>query len=355
MNKKVLVFSILLLLAPLLIFSQSKKKMWAEAITENDPAMKYEYFKKYEAKYGTKKDKMQKYLYLNLANVAFQLRKWDDVTVHGEKALTFADIEGTTRIGLYMNISNAYNITKKDIDKAFHFAGLAVELAKEMITKQQSLDQDQEKKEKFINNYKSFYIAPSLRIQTKILYAKAKSNPTALTEAATKAVEAYKNDESKKSADLVFQLAFIMYKKKLNDKSLELLEAIFNKEKPEYKHAQLLANLYFRLKNRSKAIEYFELQYRIKRKGSMALKIGKMVHKTDTEKGIKYFAEAYVLSDFDKESDAYRFLQQLHFNKKKGTDAQFKELINSTSARLGKTPPAATTGEAQAPAETATE
>ncbi len=352
MNKKVIFVITLILITSLCLFAGRKEKeeLWRKAITEKNLPLKYQYLKDYEAQYGQKKDKFHKYLYLNLADTAFKLKKWDEAIQFGEKALTFAEIDGSNRLQIYLSLANSYKITKKDMDKAFEYAGLVVELCNELIGKQQASEQDEEQKKKFIANYKTFYMAPSLRIQTQILFSKGKDNPEILKQAVGKASEAFKTDESQRSRDLVFSISTNLYRKKLNDDAIKALTLILNAEKPEYKHAYLLANLYNRKKDKANTTKYFEMAYKVERKKSLAMKIGRLLHKTSPEKGIKFFADAFVMSNFDKSGEAFKYMEQLYFNqiakdktpeeKEKG----FQALINAARARFGKT---------KAPAETA--
>lgn len=359
MNKKVIVVSILVLVMTFSLAAASKKQeMWRKAITEKNLELKLQYLKEYEAEFGAKKDRFHKFLYLNLADTAFQLTKYDESIQYGEKALTYEDVDDASRLRVYLALANAYKVTQKDMEKAYHYAGKTIEIVKALIEQQEKSTQAQEKRDTFINNYKAFYLAPSLRIQVQVLYGKGKDNPETLKEAALKAVEAFNVDKSKRSSELVSSLAVNLYKKKLTNDAINALESVLNKEKPEYKHSYLLGNLYNRKKDKDKAAYYFEMAYRTDHKARLAMNIGKLVYKKNINKGIKFFAEAFVLLKSNKESDAYRFLEQLYFNgvaKNLSAEEQekgFKEIINSARSRLGMKPitpaaPAATEGSAE--------
>jgi tetratricopeptide (TPR) repeat protein len=259
--------------------------------------------------------------------------------------LTFADIDDANKLRIYLSLANAFNITKKDPEKAYHYAGQVIELSEKAIQKLGTTEQDPEKKEKQIARFNTFYVAPALRIQVLILYGKGKDDPGTLKEAADKACKAFEADQSKRSSDMVFSLAMNLYKKKQTDAAIQALENILDEEKPEYKQSYLLANLYNRKKDKASAIKYFELAYKAERKPKLALNIGKLVYKQNVNKGMKYFAEAFVLSNSNKQSDAYKYLENLYFNRPdvKGKPAVeqekgFRAFINAARSRLGKPP-----------------
>jgi tetratricopeptide (TPR) repeat protein len=347
MKKKVIVLSIVILLVTsVLLFSAKKKdEMWRKAITEKDLNLRFQYLKEYEAEFGNKKDRFLKFLYLNLADTAFQLKNYDESIQYGEKSLTFEDIDDANKLRIYLSLANAFNITKKDPEKAYHYAGQVIELCESAIQKLGTTEQDPGKKEKQIARFNTFYVAPALRIQVLILYGKGKDNPETLKEAAAKACKAFEADKSKRSSDMVFSLAMNLYKKKQTDAAIQALKVVLDEEKPEYKQSYLLANLYNRKKDKTNAVKYFELAYKAERKPKLALNIGKLVYKQDVNKGMKYFAEAFVLSNSNKQSDAFKYLENLYFNrpdvKSKPPVEQekgFRAFINAARVRLGKPP-----------------
>lgn len=345
MSKKIIVIIIMcVLVATGSLFADKRSDMWQKAITEKDPNLKYQYLQQYETEFGGKKDKLARYLYLNLCDTAFKLKKWDESIQYGEKALTFEEIEINNKIRVFTYLANAYRITKKDVEKAYHFASQTADLAQETITNTEKSSQDEASKKKNIDYYSHYYLAPSYRLQALILYDKDKNNVQNLKEATAKASEAYKIDKSANSAKMVAGMAMNLSKKRANQEAINALELIIDKSKPEYNYVNLLANLYVRLKKMDKAAEYFELAYKAKRKPSLAQKIGQLVQKTNMEKGLRYLAEAYVLQDMDNTTEAYRYLQHLYFNEyAKGKTAEEKEkgflaLINAARQRLGKAP-----------------
>ncbi|MCP4218318.1 MAG: hypothetical protein GY765_27020 [bacterium] len=345
MNKKIIFFSIFVLMASLLLFPGRKERQqdWQKAITQQDTTLKFQYLQEYEQKYGNdKKDRMRKFCYLNLTNIGMKLKKYDDVIVYGEKTLTFPEIEGGNKLGVYLNLANAFKVTKQDLEKAYNYAGKVVEYANELITQYKASEQEAEKVEKYINSFKAGYQAPALRIQTYIIYDRGKDKPEIIKEAASKACEAYDVDKSQKSSGLVFRLAYQMYKKKQYDDAVPCLELIFDKDKPDSKICRLLGSIYRKKNDKDKAFEYMEMGYKLQRKSSSALNLGKMIHKKDLLKGINYFAEAFLLGKSDKTSDAYKFLENLFFNKyldkampPAEREKAFHALLNQVRARLG--------------------
>jgi hypothetical protein len=72
-----------------------------------------------------------------------------------------------------------------------------------------------------------------------------------------------------------------------------------------------------------------------------AMTIGQLVYKKDIDKGIQYFADAFILSNSDENSKAFQYLRELYFNKKAKDlapakqDKEFKEIIHAAKVRLG--------------------
>lgn len=341
--KKLSIVCIAVLVIASSLFSASKKEeMWTKAITEKDINLRLQYLKEYQAEFGDQKDKFAKFLYINLADTAFQVTKYDEAIQAAEVAINYPDLDEANKLRLFLLLANSYNITKKDMDKSFQYAGQVIELANVLINQQQA-EPDPEKKAKFVAQYNTFYIAPALRIQAQVLYSKGKDDPASLKEMTEKACKAYEADKSQRSADMIFAFASNLYKKQLNDDAIKATELILDKEKPEYKYVYMLANLYNRKKNKEKSTAYFEESYRLKRDAKLALNLGKLLYKQDREKGIQYFSEAFVLGNSSKQSDAYKFLENLYFNnpdiKKLTPEEQekgFRTIVNAARERLGK-------------------
>ncbi len=343
MSKKLMIVSIVvILMASVSLFAGKRDDMWRKAITEKDPNLKYQYLQEYEAEFSNKKDKNVKYLYINLTITAYQLKKFDDAISYGEKALGVEAIEPNNKIQMLFYLANCYRVTKKDIEKAYHYAEQTVDMAKNSISEFEKSEQSEESKQKYINTFKTFYLAPSYRIQGLILSEKAKSDSQVLNQALEKFFDAYKTDKSENSTKGVFGTAVQCYRKKVHtSEAITALEGVLNEDKPNYNSVYLLANLYIRKKENDKAVVYLEQAYKLKRQAKIARKIAQMTHKKDIDKGLRYFAESFLLQDSDKTSDAYKYLENLWFNKKAAKlpapekEKGFNALLNEARARLG--------------------
>jgi tetratricopeptide (TPR) repeat protein len=315
---------------------KERQDLYLKAVAEKNLETKMELLKEYVQKYGTTNDKFLRFIYLNLADTSYKLKNYDETIQYGEKALEFVDLDATNKLRLSFSLANSYNVTNKDVDKAFKYAKSIVDVCNTLIERAKNSEQDPEKAEQFISNYKKFFVAPALRIQGMILYNKGEIKP-----AADKAVEAFKNDQSEISSKMSFSLAVNLFKKGKMDDAINVVEQIIEQGKPKFHESNLLANAYYRKKNKSKAVEYFELAYKSKHKLDLAMRIGRLVHKNEPNKGLKYFADAFILTNEDKQSDAYRYLEQLYFNRVAPKDKsseekekEFKAIINAAKARL---------------------
>jgi len=343
MNKKITVTTILFLVVSVFLFSSRKdrQELYLKAVAEKDLATKMTLLKEYEDKYGQKKDKFLRFIYLNLADTAFKLKNYDETIQYGETALEYAEMDPNNKIRMYLSLANSYYLIQKDPDKAYRYTELVITLCNRMIDQNRKSDQDKEKVEKFINNYRMYYVAPAYKIQALILFNKGKDNAETIKNAALKAVEAYKAGKTKSYVDMVFSLAVNLYKKNRLDDTLAIIDQVADNKAMDQRYADFVATVYYRKGKKEKAVHYWEISYTAKKKIKTAMKIGQLVNKLDIDKGIKYFADAYVLSKLDKGSDAYKYLEQLYFNKKakdksdEEKETGFKEIISAAKARLG--------------------
>ena len=331
--------SILLISSPL-----AQQDLYIKAVSEKDPELKIQLLKKYEQLYGETGDKYLKFIYLQLAETLFQVKNYDEAIQYGEKTLASGDIAPTNRLTLFYALANSYHSSQKDLDKAYRYAGSMIELAQWVINKAKNSDlQDLEKEklEQFIETYKKYYIASGYRLQAKVLFSRAGEDVNAIKEAAQKAVEAYKADKSENSSRLAFSLAGHLFKKDNLDDAIVIAENIFDETNPNEQFAGFLGTLYYRKGEKDKAVQYFELAYKAGRKIKTAMTIGKLVFKKDIDKGIQYFADAFILSNSDEHSKAFQYLQELYYNKKAKDlapdkqDKGFKEIIQAAKVRLG--------------------
>jgi hypothetical protein len=340
MNKKITVITILFLLVSVFLFPgrKDRQELYLKAVAEKNLETKMALLQEYIQKYGKSKDKFLRFIYLNLADTSYKLKKYDETIQFGETALEFTELDPTNKLRLYFSLANSFNTTKKDQTKALEYANKIIEVSQTLIEQAQNSEQDEGKSEQFVSNYKKFYIAPAYRLQSMIHYNNGESK-----EAAEKAVEAFKIDNGEKSFKLAFSLAVNLYKKNNIDEAISTAEQVIDPTKPKFKEASFLASAYYKKKNKVKAIQYYELAYKAKQKLDLAMRIGRLVHKNQPQKGMMYFADAYILSDFDKTSDAFKYLEQLYFNriaKDKSPEEKekgFKDVINNAKARLGVT------------------
>jgi hypothetical protein len=344
MNKKITVVTILVLVASVLLFPAKKKEqqeLYLKAVSEKDPATQIGFLKEYVEKYGAKQDRFLVNAYFKLSEASHKLKNYDDVILYGEKTLNLPDLPPQNKLNLLFYLSNSFYTTKKDFDKAIGYADQVLAECNSMLKKMEESQQDSEKTKKIADNYRSFFIAPAYKLQALILYMKDKDNVEGIKQAADKAFKSYEITRDDHTKQLVFTLAVNLFKKKKAADAIEIIEKIIDPKKVEYNQANLLARAYLITKNKSKSIYYYEQMFKAKPRADLALKIGAMVHKTDVNKGVRYFANSYVLGKLNKESDAYKYLEHLYFNqiaKDKSAEEKekgFKEIIEAAKARFG--------------------
>lgn len=331
--------SILLIPSPL-----SQQDLYIKAVSEKDPELKIQLLQQYEQLYGKTGDKYLKFIYLQLAETFFQVKNYNEAIQYGEKTLASGEIAPTNRLTLFYALANSYYTSQKDLEKAYQYADSMIELAQWVINKAKNSDlQDLEKEklEQFIDTYKKYYIASGYRLQAKVLFSRVEDDVNVIKAAAQKAVEAYKADKSENSSRLAFSIAGQLFKKNNLDDAIGIAENIFDETNPNEQFAGFLGTLYYKKGDKDKAVQYFELAYKASRKIKTAMTIGQLVYKKDIDKGIQYFADAFILSNSDEDSKAYKYLQELYYNKKAKDlapakqDKGFKEIIQAAKVRLG--------------------
>jgi tetratricopeptide (TPR) repeat protein len=294
--------------------------------------------------YGETGDKYLKFIYLQLTETLFQVKNYEEAIQYGEKTLVSGEIAPTNRLTLFYALANSYYTSQKDLEKAYKYADLMIELAQWVINKAKNSDlQDLEKEklDQFIETYKKYYIASGYRLQAMVLFSRAEDDVNTVKEAAEKAIEAYKADKSENSSRLAFSIAGQLFKKNNLDDAIVLAESIFDETNPKEQFAEFLGTLYYRKGDKDKAVQYFELAYKADRKMKTAMTIGQLVYKKDIDKGIQYFADAFILSNSDENSKAFQYLRELYYHKKAKDlapakqDKEFKEIIHSAKVRLG--------------------
>ena len=354
MNKKTgLILILILFLTASFSFSKvsDKQNAWIKAAAEKDATMKLQLFEAYKEKYGGKKDKNTKFLYFNLAQTSMALKKFEKVIEYGEKALTFEDLEDSYKLDIALWLANAFNLARKDYDKAYSYADMVIDLGKSL----KGMADGREQADEIAEGINKRFIAPAFRIQIWILKSKGISDDKARMDVVQKGIAAHNFDKSNPFPKrTVLQESVELARKNKINEAIDAIEKVVDLEKLNFSEANLLAQLFIRRFNRSKTeadkdktIFYFEEAYKKapqeskKKKGGIAVKIGRLLSKKDKDKAIKYFAEAFVLLESDKESDAYKYLQQLWFKEvasdktPEEQEAGFKQIIDAAKTRLG--------------------
>lgn len=349
MNKKVSIILLLFFCVSCfsLLGANEKRDLWIKAAAEKDPKVKLELFEQYKEKYGdSKKDKNIKFLYYNLAQTSFMLKEFEKTIEYGEHALTFEDMEDSYKLDLALWLSNAFNLARKDYDKAFSYAQMVVDFGKSI----KDMTDGSDRAEEMSKNVDKRYVAPALRIQIRILLTKGIKDNTTRLDVIKRSIQAYNLDNSVAFCKrTVLQQAVAMARKNMFNEAIEAIEQVVDKANLSFDEANLLARLYYSrfsrgksLDDKDKAIECYEKAYDKKKIESMAVKIGQLLSRKDKEKAIRYFAEAFILSESNKDSDAYKYLQQLWFKDKakdktpEEQEAGFNEIIDAAKTRLGR-------------------
>jgi tetratricopeptide (TPR) repeat protein len=344
--KKIVILMMMFLSGSILLITspQDQQDLYIKAVSEKDPGLKIQLLKQYEQLYGETGDKYLKFIYLQLTETLFQVKNYEEAIQYGEKTLVSGEIAPTNRLTLFYALANSYYTSQKDLEKAYKYADSMIELAQWVINKAKNSDlQDLEKEklDQFIETYKKSYIASGYRLQAMVLFSRAEDDVNTVKEAAEKAIEAYKADKSENSSRVAFSIAGQLFKKNYLDDAIAVAESIFDETNPKEQFAEFLGTLYYRKGDKDKAVQYFELAYKADRKMKMAMTIGQLVYKKDIDKGIQYFADAFILSNSDENSKAFQYLRELYYHKKAKDlapakqDKEFKEIIHSAKVRLG--------------------
>jgi hypothetical protein len=344
MNKKITFVTILFLLVSVASFSATNKEkedLYLKAVAEKDLNSKMGFLKEYVDKFGQKDDKFLRFIYQSLADTSYRLKNYEDAIKYGELTLGYLELDDNSKLNLLFTLSNAYQITKKDLDKALEYAISIVEMSDKIVQKLLASGQDKEKVDTMVNNYKTNLIAPAYKLQSLILYNKDKENVANIKQAVEKAIKAYEIDKAEATATMAFALAVNLSQKNQVNDALAAAEKVYNTEKPKYNETMFLASMYNKLNEKNKAVKYLEIAYKLKPQLDLAKNIAILVQKTDPEKGAQYFADAFVLSNLNKESDIYKYLQHIYFNiiaKDKSPEekeAGFQLIIEAAKSRVG--------------------
>jgi tetratricopeptide (TPR) repeat protein len=354
MNKKITFITIMFFVVSVFLYPGKKEQqdLYLKAVAEKDNSARMTLLKEYITQYGDTDDKYLRFIYLNIADTAYKLKNYDEAIQYGELSLKQEDINPQNKLKIYFSLANSYMITKRDLDKALEYAGQIIEAAKQMIEMSKNQAQDPEQSKQYIANYEKYYIAPGNQLQGLIYYDKGETKL-----AVKKFLESYKYDKNESTYNRIFYLAINLYKKGKTDEAIETVLKIVDTDNLKYKEANFLASAYYKKKDKENTVKYYEIAYKTKPRADLAMKIARLTNKTEPSKALKYFADAFVLKESDKMSDAYKYMEQLYFNviaKGKAPAEQekgFKEVISAAKARLSMGP-ADSNEELPAPANT---
>jgi len=335
MKKVVMLVLVFAFCSSLWLSADERQDLWLKAAAEKNPELRLQYFEQFLEKYGQKEGKHSKYMYFNLSQISFQLKKYDSSIQYGEKTLEYKDLDANLKLQVYLILANAFNVTKSDLDKAYHYAGLVIEFGKSIKMTTETTNRS----EKISKKIDMHFIAPAYRIQTHILFEQGKDNPEQLIEATQKGIEAYKIHRTERTRALILSLAYKLSKLNNVDKAIEYVEMLCDDEEGDAKCYNMLGTWYNKKGDKEKAVFYFDKFYKNQDKDDQAAKtalnLGVLLSKKDKMKAIEYFAEAFLLLNSDKESKAYKYLQHLWFNeiaKGKPQEEQDKGLADILSA-----------------------
>ena len=336
MKKILIVLISLFIVVNSFIFSQEKSKQdyWLDAVTEKKLEVKLTKLEDYLNRYGEKDKNKLPTLYLLLARTSFNLKKYDKTIEYGEKALTFKEND-FHKLELFLKLANAYYLREeKDTDKAYHYAGLVVDLAKSM-----KGDKIENANSQTKINLDLAYIRPALITQIKVLYSTGKNDLKAMQEALKLAEEAFSIKADKVMAKNIFMISYMLYKLGDKESAINALSKITEKV-PDQRFCKLLATWYSKIGKKDKALEVLKKSYEKRKSAKLAYNIGILLKKKNLDEALNYFAEAYVLNSSPYSEKAFKIMEFLFYNEKmKGVpqdkqDAAFKELIAAAKSRL---------------------
>jgi tetratricopeptide (TPR) repeat protein len=332
MKKIVILFLMLIVisLSALPALDKEQTDAWTALVGEKNLQVKMQKLEDYYNKYGEKEDRYSMYMYIHLAQTTYLLQQYEKTIQFGEKALTYSEIDASNKLPLYLYLANAYNLTKKDLDKAYGYAEKIIELAKSLRSGTQNNSAID------IN-----YTAPALRIQVQLLAAKFQ-DPQSNVNALNKALEAYHLDKSEKSANIVAYLSDRLANKL--DRAEDAIRGltVINKDKPDADYFKLLGTWYARLKNNPMAIENFKESYSLKKNAQVAYNLGILLNQNqELDSALDYLAESYLLNEEKYSPEALKLLEHLvFFEKTKGQPQEeqvkvYNAIMDAAKARLG--------------------
>jgi len=287
MKKTVILFLMIITvgLTALIALDKEQTDAWTALVGEKDLQVKMQKLEAYFSKYGAKEDRYSMYMYVHLAQTSYLLQQYDKTIQFGEKALTYKEIDASNKLPLYLYLANSYNLTKKDLDKAYDYAEQIIVLSNSLRSESQSN-----------SAIDISYTAPALRIQVQLLAVKAQDPQNALN-ALNKSIEAYKLDKSDKSAFFVMKMSEHLRKSEKVEDAIRGIEAV-NQDKPTADNFNMLGKMYNQVKNMPKAIENFKASYGLKKNAQVAYNLGILLNQNqELDAAIEFLAESYLLNE----------------------------------------------------------
>lgn len=328
MKKQIVLLIIIMVISSFFLLADEKQDLWTRISQESNLEAKLTLLQDYESRFGQEQGERTRFLYLNMALTAYQLKQFEKTITYGEKALEQQGLEPKNKLNLCLWLANSYNVTKTDLEKAHAYCDQVIALAKELKAEGDSGDK-----------YDKQFIAPALRIQIQTLYARGKKDPEMITQAARKGLEAYTVEPARKNADLVFSLCNGLFSLNRKEEAISIMEQLVEKETGNARYLSALAVWYSKSGQKDRAVGYLEQAYGIRRNVKTAYNIAVLSQSKDVDKAIRYLAEAYQMNP-STQSRVYKLLRHLYYNvKTKGQtqaeqDQGFNDILAAAKSRI---------------------
>jgi len=331
MKRSFMLILLFILYVPVYMFAQNdnSKDMYENSLQENDPVLRFQKLEEYYNKNRGDDQKIDKKFILSIVRAAFESKKFDRVIKYGEKALKFEWMNEKIKLGLYLQISNAYVISEINLTKAYNYSEFVINLGKLMI--QNDSNSGLNKK----------FVIPALCLQIRIL-DKQTTDLEALENVLKKSIEAYLYKKSPEFAGYIFIFTNrLYYEFNKHDEAIEALEIVCNDSsiKPEYLNK--IALWYSKNDEIEKAIGFLKRSYDLKKDAKIAYSLGKLLQRRDINEAIAHLAESYLMGDKKTSNNSEILLQHLFFNiKMDGKSSEEKErgyieILNKARLKLG--------------------
>jgi len=304
MKRFILLILLFVLFIPMYIFTQNdnSKDMYETALKENDPLLRFQKLEEYYNKNREDDQKVDKKFILSIVKAAFESKKFDRVIKYGEKALKFEWMNEENKLGLYLQISNAYVVLKINLTKAYNYSEFVINRTKIMINSES--DSILIKK----------FVIPALYLQIRIL-DKEVIDLEALENGLKKSTELYLYEKSPEFARYVFVFTNrLYYQFNKHEEAIKALEMICNDNNAKPEYLNKIALWYSKNDEIEKAIVFLERSYNLKKDAKIAYSLGKLLQKKDINKAIDYLAESYLMGDKKSSNNSKLLLEHLYFN-----------------------------------------